>query len=358
MNTNLKALCIKPDDSIRHAIAQLNVSKVGIVLVVDDETRLLGTITDGDVRREILANITIDCPVQDILDRKFGSNYEQPIVASSDADPTTLLNTLQEHAIRHLPVINHQKRVVGLVTLDDFISSATPSLQAVVMAGGLGSRLSPLTDALPKPMLPVGDRPILELIIDQLSQSGISKVHLTTHYKKEMISEYFGDGDRFGVEIQYLEEDEPMGTAGAISLLAASDEPMLVINGDILTDVNFRSMLNFHLEHNAEMSVAVRYHEFQLPYGSVTTDGVEITGVSEKPVIRNLINAGIYLLNPSVQRLIPSGQRYDMHDLIKQLLEDGRRVVSFPIGEYWIDIGQVEDYERARADVESGGSPR
>ena len=147
-----------------------------------------------------------------------------------------------------------------------------------------------------------------------------------------------------------------MGTAGAISLLGASDEPILVINGDILTDVNFRSMLDFHQEHAAEMSVAVRYHEFQLPYGSVTTDGVEITGISEKPVIRNLINAGIYLLNPSVQRLIPSGQRYDMTDLIGKLLEDGRRVVSFPVGEYWIDIGQVEDYDKARADLASRDS--
>ena len=226
-----------------------------------------------------------------------------------------------------------------------------PPLQAVVMAGGFGTRLSPLTDELPKSMLPVGDRPILEIIIEQLRQSGISRVNLATHYKKDIIARHFGDGQAFGVEIQYVEEDQPLGTAGALSLLAASDEPMLVINGDILTHVNFRNMLEFHREHQADMTVAVRHHEYQLPYGVVTTDGLKIKSISEKPMVRHLINAGIYLLHPSVRQYIPSGQRYDMPDLIEKLLEDGRRVVSFPIGEYWIDIGQAEDYQKARADV-------
>ena len=356
MLTNLETLCVSPQSTIQHAITQMNASRAGIVLVVDEDTRLLGTITDGDVRRGILANITIESPVSEILDQKTGSTFAQPIVASSDADSATLLKTLRQHTIRHLPIINPQKQVVGLVTLDEFIVPETPPLQAVIMAGGFGTRLSPLTDTLPKSMLPIGDRPILELIIDQLRQSGISKVNLTTHYKKDNITDHFGDGDGFGVEIQYVEEDQPMGTAGAISLLEGSDDPILVINGDILTDVNFRSMLDFHQSQQADMSVAVRYHEFQLPYGAVTTDGVEITGITEKPMIRNLINAGIYLLNPSVRRLIPSGQRYDMTDLIERLIKDGRRVVSFPIGEYWIDIGKVEDYDKARADVAAEGS--
>jgi len=353
--TDLKVLCVSPQNTVQDAITQMNVSAAGIVLVINEETRLLGTITDGDVRRGLLANITISSTVDRLLSQKTGSQYAQPIVAESGADPTKLLRILREHAIRHLPVIDAQNRVVVLVTLDEFITPETPPLQAVIMAGGFGTRLSPLTDTLPKSMLPIGDRPILELIIDQLRQSGISRVNLTTHYKKDIITSHFGDGDGFGVEIQYVEEDQPMGTAGAISLLDRSDEPILVINGDILTDVNFRNMLDFHQEHHADMSVAVRYHEFQLPYGAVTTDGVEITGISEKPVIRNLINAGIYLLNPSVRKLIPSGRRYDMTDLIRKLLENRRRVVSFPIGEYWIDIGQVEDYDKARADVAAEG---
>jgi len=358
MFTDLETLCVLRQSSIQEAIAQMNVSGAGIVLVVDEDGSLLGTITDGDVRRGLLANIMIDRSINDLLDEKTDSEYAQPIAASSDADPTTLLNTLREHEIRHLPIIDQQKRVVGLVTLDEFVAPETPPIQAVIMAGGFGTRLSPLTDTLPKSMLPIGDRPILELIIDQLRQSGISKVNLTTHYKKDVITDHFGDGDSFGVEIQYVEEDQPMGTAGAISLLDGSDNPILVINGDILTDVNFRNMLQFHQEQQADMSVAVRYHEFQLPYGAVTTDGVAITEISEKPMIRSLINAGIYLLNPSVRRLIPSGQRYDMTDLIGKLLVDGRRVVSFPIGEYWIDIGQNEDYQKARADVASRESSK
>jgi dTDP-glucose pyrophosphorylase/CBS domain-containing protein len=353
--TDLETLCVHHQTIVSTAIAQMNTSRAGIVLVVDEDMHLLGTITDGDVRRAMVTNITIDSPVHQILDQKSGSTSAQPIVASSNADSTTLLTTLLEHSIRHLPIIDSQKQVVGLVTLDEFITPKTPPLQAVIMAGGFGTRLSPLTDALPKPMLPIGDRPILELIIEQLRRSGVSKVNLTTHYKKDIIADYFRDGEGFGVEIQYVEENQPLGTAGAISLLDPSDEPILVMNGDILTDVNFRSMLDFHQKEQADMTVAVRYHEFQLPYGAVTTDGMEIVKISEKPIIRNLINAGIYLLNPSVRRLIPSGQRYDMTDLISRLIDDGRRVVSFPIGEYWIDIGEAKDYDKAQADAVDKG---
>jgi len=356
MFTDLIALCTGPTSSIHEALAQMNTSRAGIVLVVDEDTKLLGTVTDGDVRRAILANVSIDSPVSFLLDRKVATELALPVTESADADSPTMLDSLRRHNIRHLPLVDREQRVVGLVTIDDFVPKETPPLQAVVMAGGFGTRLSPLTDTLPKSMLPIGDRPILELIIDQLRQSGVSKVNLTTHYKKDIITDHFGDGDGFGVEIQYVEEDQPMGTAGAISLLEWSDDPILVINGDILTDVNFRNMLQFHQEQQADMSVAVRYHEFQLPYGAVTTEGVEITGITEKPMICNLINAGIYLLNPSVRRLIPSGQRYDMTDLIERLIKDDRRVVSFPIGEYWIDIGKVEDYDKARADVAAEGT--
>ena len=348
MYTDLTSLCIGQERPVHQVLAQMNTNQAGIVLVVDGDGRLLDTITDGDVRRAILANVAIDFPVSRLLEQKAGSSFAQPIVAPVDADPATLLNTLQQHEIRHLPVIDQERRVVGLVTLDEFIGRETLPLQAVVMAGGLGTRLSPLTDELPKPMLPVGDHPILELIIEQLRQSGISKVNLATHYKKDIISGHFGDGSEFGVGIQYVEEDQPLGTAGALSLLEDSDDPLLVINGDILTQVDFRNMLAFHQEHEADMSVAVRHHELQLPYGVVTVDGVRISGITEKPVIRHLINAGIYLLEPSVRRYIPSGRSYDMPDLITNMLRDGRRVVSFPIGEYWVDIGRHADYEHAQ----------
>ena len=222
------------------------------------------------------------------------------------------------------------------------------------MAGGLGTRLRPLTDDLPKPMLRVGDRPLLELIIEQLHEAGIRRVNVATHYRGEVIAEHFGDGRRFGVEIQYVQEDEPLGTAGALSQLGKSKEPLLVINGDILTRVNIRAMLNFHREHQADMTVGVRQHELQIPYGVVETDGVKIISISEKPTMKHLMNAGIYVLNPEVCQLIPEHQYYDMSHLLGRLVGENRRVISFLVHEYWLDIGEIEDYQRAVTDIVSG----
>jgi NDP-sugar pyrophosphorylase family protein len=224
----------------------------------------------------------------------------------------------------------------------------------MVMAGGEGTRLRPLTDSVPKSMLPVGDRPLLELIVRQLGQAGIRRVNLATHYKADQIERHFGDGSEFSVDIQYVNEHQPLGTAGAIGLLSASHEPLLVVNGDILTQVDFAAMLEFHRAHNADMTVAVRPSEFHVPYGVVETSGVDITSLSEKPVMRYFVNAGIYLLNPEVCEWVPSGQRYDMPDLIGALIANRRRVISFPIHEYWRDIGQTADYRQAVADAEKG----
>ncbi|RME47231.1 MAG: nucleotidyltransferase, partial [Deltaproteobacteria bacterium] len=191
-----------------------------------------------------------------------------------------------------------------------------------------------------------------EWTIEQLKNAGICRVNVTTHYKKERIIEHFGNGEDFGVDIRYVAEDQPLGTAGALSLLERSKEPLLVINGDILTHVDFRAMHDFHREHEADMTVAVRPHEYRIPYGVVETRGVEIAAIREKPVIRHFISAGIYLLSPSVHSYIPNGERYDMPQLIETLIRSGKRVVGFPIREYWIDIGRIDDYERANEDME------
>jgi NDP-sugar pyrophosphorylase family protein len=211
-------------------------------------------------------------------------------------------------------------------------------------------RLRPLTQDVPKPMLQVGDRPLLELIVDQLRAAGIRRVNMATHYKGEIIAQHFGNGHGFGVEIVYVTEDQPLGTAGALTLVEASDDPILVINGDILTRLDVRSMLEFHREHDADMTVAVKLHEFQLPYGVVEIKGSDIVGISEKPKIQHFINAGVYLLRSSLCKAIPTNQSYDMPDLIQQVLRDGGRVVSFPVHEYWLDIGQVDDYAKAKND--------
>ena len=340
--------------SIRQAVAQMDVNRYGIVLVVDDDRRLVGTITDGDVRRAILAQIDLEKRITVLLERKAGTIYAKPITARAGQDRDAYLAILQQHGIVHLPVLDDEDRVAGLVTLDEFVPNPVLPLQAVIMARGAGRRLRPLTDDLPKPMLPVGDRPLLELTIEQLSQAGIKRVNLTTHYKGAMIVEHFGDGRNFGVDIRYVEEDQPLGTAGSLSLLEPSNDPFLIINGDVLTRINFGAMLDFHRHHRADMTVAVRQHEVQLPHGVVETDGLAITGITEKPVLRHFMNAGIYLLNPEMCRFVPSGRRYDMTDLISELIVEGRRVVCFPVREYWLDIGQSTDYDRAQEDLQAG----
>ena len=350
----LAEFLVTPDSSMREVMACIDRNTKGIALVVDDERCLIGTITDGDIRRAILAGMDLDLPIQKLLEERTSTTYPQPITAPIGTPDAELLRLMNEHTIRQAPLLDEHGRVVDMVLLSDLVKEYELPLTAVVMAGGYGTRLRPLTEELPKPMLPVGDRPLLELIIEQLHQAGIRRVNVSTHYKGEIIAGHFGDGRDFGVEIRYVKEDQPLGTAGALGLLDASDEPLLVINGDILTRIDFRAMLDYHREQQADMTVAVRQHEFRVPYGVIEADGVAITGISEKPVVRHFINAGIYLLNPEVCRFIPNGQSYDMPDLISRLVADGHRVVSFPVREYWLDIGQVEDYQKALTDIENG----
>ena len=225
---------------------------------------------------------------------------------------------------------------------------------AMVLAGGKGERLKSLTKDTPKPMLRVGDRPLLERIICQLQRNGIRCINISTHYQEEKISSHFKDGKEFGLDIQYINEDFPRGTAGAISMLDDTDQPLLVINGDILTDVDFSAMLEFHRENHAELTVGVRQYDIQVPYGVVECEGVRITRIREKPLYTFFVNAGIYLLEPNIRALIPRDEKYDMTDLIEMLMKKGRAIVSFPIIEYRLDIGNPEDYAQAQEDVKNG----
>jgi NDP-sugar pyrophosphorylase family protein len=258
---------------------------------------------------------------------------------------------MNERGIRQIPLLDEGGHVVDIVLMQDLVKSYELPLKAVIMAGGFGKRLLPLTEEVPKPMLPVGDKPILELIVNQLQNSGIRKVQMTTHYKPEVIKQHFGAGEKFGLEIQYVNEDQPLGTAGALGSLEKSDEPMLVLNGDILTQVDFRAMLAFHRENQAELTVAVRKYDFQVPYGVIQCDGAHVMGVDEKPTYNFFVNAGIYLLEPSAHRSIPLAQRFDMTDLIEKLTAEERRVVAFPVVEYWMDIGRQNDYVQAQQDI-------
>ena len=347
MDSDILENCIYPSDSIREAMACIERSTAKVALVVDGQHKLLDTITDGDVRRSILAGDDLDAPVGLLRDRKINSPYTQAVTALVGTETPVLLRLMRDRNVRQIPLLDSENRVVGLVTLEDLAPREVLQLRAVIMAGGFGERLMPLTKDLPKPMLPVGGRPLLELIIEQLQKAGLRRVNLTTHHKAKAIEDHFGDGENFGVEIRYVKENSPLGTAGSLRTLASSNEPLLVINGDILTRVDFRAMHDFHTAHQADMTVAVTQHDFHIPYGVVETKGADIISISEKPVVQHFINAGIYLLQPSVCQYIPSARPYDMPDLITQMIQEGHRVVSFPVHEYWLDIGQADDYSKA-----------
>ena len=358
--TDIDKVCIDSNSSLYQAISLMSDNRLGFVLVVDSKRMLVGIVSDGDVRRSILAGIKLDVSVATLLADKVGSTFERPITTTLNQPYAEYLKIMEQHGIAFLPLIDEDQRVVGLVTMEDILAEgdvlgAQPlHVQAMVMAGGKGTRLRPLTENVPKPMLTVGQRPLLELIIEQLRDAGIQQVNISTHYKPEKITEYFGDGRNFGVNLNYVSEERPLGTAGALSLLDAQQEPLLVMNGDILTRVDFHAMLAYHKEHDADMTVAVRKYDFQVPYGVVECEGTDIISMSEKPVLDFFVNAGIYLLQPNMSDLIPSDEYLDMNEFIAKLLAAKRRVISFPIIEYWLDIGQLDDYERAQKDVKEG----
>jgi dTDP-glucose pyrophosphorylase/CBS domain-containing protein len=353
MSASLPDLCVGPECPIRDAVTLINRNAKGIALVTDADRRLLGTITDGDVRRALMEHLSLDSPVRELLTRKV-ARYVRPVTAPAGTSEANLLQLMHEHVIHQIPLLDAEGRVTDLVTLDELLGEEGIPMQAVIMAGGFGKRLLPLTEETPKPMLLVGDRPLMERTIEQLREAGIRRVNVTTHYLPEKITDHFGDGTAFGVQLNYVSEETPLGTAGALGLMEAPSEPLLVINGDILTRVNFRAMLGWHREHRADLTVAVRRFSMQVPYGVIDAEGGNVTAVREKPDVHFLVNAGIYLLEPSAYEFIEAGARSDMTDLIHRLLEAKRTVSSFLVHEYWLDIGKHDDYLRAQADASEG----
>lgn len=355
MTIEVGPLLLPRSASIRNAMATIDLhNEIGIALIVEDGGRLVATVTDGDIRRAILAGLDLDGSIEELLRRQRSEPGPHPVTAAAGTLPSDILHLMNRHDIRHVPIVDGDNRPIDIALLRELAEEAEPALRAVVMAGGFGTRLRELTQTTPKPMLPIGERPLLERIVDQLRSAGVRRVNLATHYRSEQIAAHFGDGSSFGVEIGYVTEEQPLGTAGALGLLDASDEPLLVINGDVLTDVDFRALLTFHRETEADMTVAVRPCELRMPFGVVETSASFVTGITEKPSLRLFVNAGIYLLEPGVQLLVPEGERCDMPELIQRVLDEGRRVASFPLHEYWLDIGRVEDYERAQRDANGG----
>lgn len=351
-NLDVAGLCVSPDLSIRRAAARMDQNHIGLILVVDSRRRLAGTVTDGDLRRALLAKINLDLPVRTLLARKKGL-FAKPITAPLEASREACLALLKKYRVLHLPLLDKKGRVAGLATRDEFLPGAALPLSAVVMAGGKGSRLMPLTKNTPKPMLPVGDKPMMEIIFNQLRDLGIKQVRVATHHQREKITDHFGDGKRLGIDLSYVYEDRPLGTAGALSLMRVPKETTLVMNADVLTQINFRAMLKYHKEMKADLTTAVCQYDFKIPYGVVECDGPRVRRINEKPTLEFFVCAGIYLLEPSACRLIPKGRRFDMTDLISRLIARGRKVASFPIREYWLDIGKPDDYAAAQRQAQA-----
>jgi Nucleoside-diphosphate-sugar pyrophosphorylase involved in lipopolysaccharide biosynthesis/translation initiation factor 2B, gamma/epsilon subunits (eIF-2Bgamma/eIF-2Bepsilon) len=336
--------CLLPIGStMQQAIKCLDNSGLQIALVVDANERLIGTLTDGDIRRGLLRNMTIESPVASIVHR-------DAFVVPPELGRELVTQLMASNKIRQMPVVDHERHVVGLHLWDDLQTPARHSNLLVVMAGGKGTRLRPYTENCPKPLLPVAGKPMLEHIINRAKLEGFDRFVLAIHYLGHMIEDYFGDGSRWNVNIQYLREENPLGTAGALGLLESRpDKPIIVTNGDLITDFRFNELLEFHNYHKAAATMVVRLHEWQNPFGVVQTRGVDIVGLEEKPVSRCHINAGIYALEPRVLDLLGRGEYCDMPSLFARLQANGERTIVFPMHEAWLDIGRPNDLKAVRA---------
>lgn len=343
---NFKDTQVSRSASIRETIRLIDASAMQIALVVSGDETLVGTVTDGDIRRGILAGVSLDEAVEKVMNR-------QPSICRQDDSQEEILARMRAGRLRHMPVVDDNGRLVRLLVLDEFLAPVARENIVVLMAGGLGARLRPLTEDCPKPMLKIGGRPILETILLNFIEHGFRRFYISVHYKSDVITEYFGDGSRWGVAIEYLRESQKLGTAGALSLLPEQViHPVLVMNGDLLTRVNFGQLLDFHSSHTAPGTMCVREYDFQVPYGVVRINNNCVVGIDEKPVQRFFVNAGVYVLEPEALAQIPADTYFDMPSLFEKLVAQKKEAMVFPIREYWLDIGRLADYERANGEFE------
>lgn len=335
---------IQETASIREALQVIDAMRIG--LVTDANRRLLGSVTDGDIRRGLLRSVSLDDPVITVMN-------VNPHTASAHLTRAEIRALPEASSFRFIPLVDGEGRVVGIEGVVTALSPESKRNLVVLMAGGLGQRLRPLTESVPKPMLKVGSRPLLETILMHIAEQGFGRFFISVNYKGEIVKEHFGTGARWNVRIDYLEEDRRMGTAGALSLLPLRpDEPFVVMNGDLLTKVDLLHLLDYHVEQGAEATMCVREYDFQVPFGVVNIHNDRIISIEEKPVQKFFVNAGIYILNPSVLDMVPKDEFLDMPSLFNRLIADGQTTAVFPIREYWADIGRLDDLMRANGEFD------
>jgi len=337
INDNWVKTIIPLNSTINEAINVLNDTALRIVLITDEKNVLIGSITDGDIRRGLLRGLTIDSSIKEIINRNT-------LVVSPELKQVEIVQLMTANRIQQIPIVNDQNQVVGLHLWDELSKIKSRSNIMIIMAGGKGTRLQPQTLNCPKPLLPLNGKPILEHIISRAKADGFNHFILAIHYLGQMIEDHFGSGEKLGVKIEYLREDTPLGTAGALSLLGFKPkESFIVTNGDVITDIDYAQLMNFHIENNSTATMAVRNYFWQNPFGVIQTQGVEVIDFVEKPITQSLINAGIYVLEPSALELLENSTYCDMPTLVMRLRSKFEKVIAFPIHENWTDIGQPKD---------------
>ncbi len=340
---NLNEISLTIQSTVKDALKIIDQGRIRIALVVNEDDSLIGTLTDGDIRRAMLNGIGLKDTIENIY-------CKDPLVASINDSRSYMVNLCKTNEIYQLPVLDNNGRVIRVEILNEGVNPNKYDNKVVLMVGGVGKRLRPLTNDTPKPMLHVGNRPILQTIVEQISHCGFSNIIMCVGYKSNIIQDFFGDGSKFGVNIEYIIEENKMGTVGALSLLSESqkpNKPFIVMNGDLLTSVSFSNLLDFHMSHDGEATISIKEYSLQVPYGIVEMQGEKVLSMKEKPVQKFFISAGIYVLNPSCINYIDKGKYFDINTLFEKLTNLNKVISAFPIREYWLDIGRIDEYNRA-----------
>lgn len=342
---------ISESSTIKQALEIINSEALRVAVVVDQNRKLLGMVTDGDIRRGLLNDLVLTDAVSKVMNSK-------PFTAEQGTSKEALIDIMEHNQILSVPLLDINDKVVGLETLHGALHQPKHQNPVFIMAGGFGTRLKPLTDTCPKPMLHIGNKPILETVIRSFIKAGFVNFYISTHYMPGQIQAHFGDGSEMGVNVTYVHEEQPLGTGGALGLLPKDlpkDLPLIMMNGDVLTKVDFQRLLDFHVDNGADATMCVREYDYQIPYGVINGEGNKITSMVEKPVQRFFVNAGIYVVSPEVISSVPKNHRVDMPTLLEEHMNERDNVLMFPIHEYWLDIGRMDDFNRAQADIHTLG---
>ncbi|MDY0192337.1 MAG: nucleotidyltransferase family protein [Aliarcobacter butzleri] len=343
---NIDNIKLNINSTIKEALQIIDNGALQIALVVNENDILLGTLTDGDIRRGLLKGLDLNSSIESII-------FKTPTIGKISDTKEEILKLALSKKLHQIPIVDERGKILGIQEIEELIKPKDKTNKVILMVGGLGTRLRPLTENTPKPMLKVGNKPILQTIVEKFAEYGYTNIVMCVNYKSHMIQDYFGDGKDFGVNIEYILENQRMGTAGALSLLKDKpNESFFVMNGDLLTNINFEHLHNYHLATNSIGTMCVREYDFQVPYGVVNIKDSKIASIEEKPTHKFFVSAGIYMLSPEVLEYIPENQFYDMPTLFEKIISKGKNAISFPLREYWLDIGRIEEYKKANEEYD------